>query len=82
MMMGRFLSVAFLYKAEEASAVMIQRGALQCMPGASPEFLYADVLDHFRTYSYIETFLKNPPRLNEQWTIQMDQATQKMCIAW
>ncbi|CAL8111312.1 unnamed protein product [Orchesella dallaii] len=66
--------------ASEASTILQQRGALLSIPGATPEFLMADISDQFRTYLMLEKWLQLPPRLNEQWTFQMDASTQAMLI--
>ncbi|ODN04265.1 Acidic fibroblast growth factor intracellular-binding protein [Orchesella cincta] len=68
--------------ASEASMILQQRGALGApgITGATPEFLLADISDQFRTYIMLEKWLQFPPRLNEQWTFQMDTVTQAMLI--
>ncbi|XP_021945753.1 acidic fibroblast growth factor intracellular-binding protein [Folsomia candida] len=66
--------------AQEAAVVLQQRGALQTFPGATSDFLLADVCDHYRTYVLLEKLLHTPPRIFEQWTFQMDSQTQRMLI--
>lgn len=72
----------FFYEiiAQEASTVLQQRGALHSFPGATADFLLADVMDHYRAYGMLEKLLHTPQRISEQWTFQMDLPTQKMLI--
>lgn len=70
----------FSCAAQEAAVVLQQRGALQTFPGATSDFLLADVCDHYRTYVLLEKLLHTPPRIFEQWTFQMDSQTQRMLI--
>jgi len=66
--------------ANETSTILQGRGALESFHGATIDLLLSDVYDHYRTYSMIEKFLQNPPRLSDQLIFQIDAATLKMMI--
>ena len=65
--------------AHEAAQMQQKRGVLQ-QYGATFDMLLGDTLDHYRTFSMLERYLRNPLKLSDQLEFQIAPETQKFLI--